>query len=113
MVEKLSGADWMNISSTRVKENVFQYRFMKDATPVYVAWYEWFNGLSPSKIVTLDVSAIRTAQAMVTEVVPKFQTGKEADTVPFEEAFISYTVPVVNGRVNINLGKKPVCIEEY
>ncbi len=113
MVQKLDGADWQNIATIDIEDYVYQYRFMKDGTPVYVAWYDWFKGTVDRKKVTLDVSDISTAQVRVTKAVPRFSSGKAAETIPFEEAFTSYTVPVIDGTVDIFLGKSPVFIEEY
>lgn len=113
MVQKLGDADWQNIGTINVEENVYQYHFMKDGTPIYVAWYDWFKGTVKSKRVTLDVSDMSTPQVKVTKAVPRFQSGWKAETVPFDEAFGSYTVPVIDGTIHIVLGKKPVYIEEY
>ena len=112
MVQKLGHADWQNITSTNPAENVYLYLFMVDGAPMYVAWYDWFDGTDKSIQVTLDVSAITTPEAVVTKAVPKFQTGKKADTVPFLQAFKSYPVPVTEGALNITLGKRPVFIQE-
>lgn len=112
LVQKVGNADWYNIVSTKVAPAVFQYRFTRYGLPVYVAWYDWFNGAEESKQVTLDVSDISTAQVRVTEAVPRFETGQEADTVPFEEAFVSYATPITAGSIDITLGKRPVFIEE-
>lgn len=113
MVQKLGDADWQNVDESSPAENVYQYVFTVDGAPVYVAWYDWFNGTESSTQVTLNVSAISTAQAKVTKAVPHFGSGKKADTVPFEEAFTIYTLPITAGSIDITLGKKPVFIEEY
>jgi hypothetical protein len=113
MVQKLANADWQSITETNPAENVYQYLFMVGGTPVYVAWYDWFNGAESSIDVTLDVSGMSTAEARVTKVVPRFDSGQVAGMVPFEQAFATKIVPVTGGTVEITLGKKPVFIEEY
>ena len=112
MVQKLAHADWAGIVETNPAENVYQYLFWVGGTPIYVAWYDWFDGTDNSIQVTLDVSAISTPQAHVAKAVPKFQTGKKADTVPFVQAFKTYITPVTAGTVDISLGKRPVFIQE-
>lgn len=112
MVQKLAHADWVGIMETNPADNVYQYLFWVGGTPIYVAWYDWFNGTDKSIQVTLDVSAISTAQAHVAKAVPKFRTGKKADTVNFVQAFKTYIVPVTGGTIDITLGKRPVFIEE-
>lgn len=113
LVDKLGDADWDNITAASSGENVYQYLFMKDGAPAYVVWYDWFNDTVVPKQVTLDVSHIRTGLVGITKAIPSFETGKEADTVPFEEAFESYTLPITNGTVVIDLDREPVFIEEY
>lgn len=112
MVEKLGDADWDNITSVSSGDNVYQYLFMKDGAPAYVVWYDWFNDTVVPKQVTLDVSHIRTGLVRITKAIPSFETGEEADTVPFEEAFESYRLPITNGTVVIYLDREPVFIEE-
>jgi len=112
MVQKLGHADWEDITATNPAENVYQYLFMVDGAPMYVAWYDWFNGTDNPVHVTLDVSAISTPQAHVTKAVPKFQTGKKADTVPFVQAFKTYTEWLTGGTIDVTLGKRPVFIQE-
>ncbi|MDY6838642.1 MAG: hypothetical protein SWH78_11790 [Thermodesulfobacteriota bacterium] len=112
LVEKLGDADWHNITATTNGENVSQYLFTKDGAPVYVLWYHGFTDTEVPKQVTLDVSCIRTGLVTITEAIPSFDSGEEANTVPFEEAFEAYTLPITNGAVVIALGREPVFIEE-
>ncbi|MDY6839029.1 MAG: choice-of-anchor D domain-containing protein [Thermodesulfobacteriota bacterium] len=112
LVQKLGSADWQNIAYTKVAPAVYQYRFMVNGLPIYVVWYDWFRGEEDTKTVTLDVSDVSTPQVRVTEAVPAFDTGQEADTVLFEEAFASYATPITATRINITLRKRPVFIEE-
>ena len=112
LVHKLSSADWQSIAYTKVAPAVYQYRLTTNGLPIYVVWYDWFNGQGDSTPVTIDVNDLSTAQVRVTEAVPNIDTGEEADTVPFQEAFASYATPITAGSIDITLGKRPVFIEE-
>jgi len=113
MVEKLGTADWTQISSSVLSNHVYQYRFLRKGRPVYVLWYDSFNGTAATKKVTLDATDVQTAQVKVTKAIPRFKAGAKADQVPFEEVFKSWSLPVTDGKtVALELKKDPVFVEE-
>jgi len=113
MSRKLGDTDWETVAGTYGEDNVYQYLLTRQGEPVYVAWYDWFNDTGTSREVTLDVSSMNASEVKVTKVVPMFETGQEAEAVPFEEAFVTHVVPIIDGTIKLTLGKKPVIIEEY
>ena len=113
MSQKLGDADWKTIVGIYGEDNVYQYRLTRQGEPVYVAWFDWFNDTETSRQVTLDVSSMNASVVKVTKVVPMFGTGQQAEAVPFEEAFITHVVPIIDDTIQLTLGKKPVIIEAY
>jgi len=111
MSQKLGDADWGTVICTHEENNVYQYLLTRQGKPVYVAWFDWFNDTTKSKDVTLDVSSMNASEVIVTKVVPMFETGQEAEAVLFEDAFVTHVVPIVDGTIELTLGKKPVIIE--
>ena len=111
MSQKLGDADWHTVICTHEENNVYQYLLTRQGKPIYVAWFDWFNDTTKSKDVTLDVSSMNASEVKITKVVPMFETGQEADTVPFEDAFVTHVVPIIDGTIELTLGKKPVIIE--
>jgi len=110
----------INLSSIQtIKEdgNIFQCKVTNpDGKPLYFAWWDWFEEFGwqteyqGTKSITLDVPSISTLTAKITEAVANFDTG--INITDFDNAFKTYEVPVVDGKITLNMGRKPIYIEE-
>jgi hypothetical protein len=111
MVEMLEGSDWNNIQTTLLPGNVSIFKFTRNTSPVYVAWWDYFNDstYTPGKTVTVSLSGLAGSSAIVTEVVPKFSTG--AEVTAYSAAFTKNTAAVSGGSVSLTLGDSPVLVE--
>jgi len=104
MVEVLEGSDWDNIQTIQESDGIYIYKFTKQGKPIWVAW----NDNSAEKQIT--ISGINSAQAKITEAVPKHESGK--DTTDHNTAFNVETKIVSNGKITIILSESPIFVEE-
>lgn len=104
MVEILEGSDWENIQVIQEKDDVYIYKFIKAGKPIWVAW----NDNSQEKQIT--ISGITSSQVKITEVVPKYESGKEV--ADYNTAFNTETKSVQAGKITLTLKDKPVFMEE-
>lgn len=111
MVEILEGSDWTGIQPIRETGEVYVYRFTRNGTPVYVAWWDYFNdpAYTPGKTMPIFLTGLSGASMLVTEAVPRFSTG--AEVADYATAFRQQTLPVTNGTVTLALGENPVFVE--
>lgn len=104
MVEVLEGSDWDNIQKIQESDGVYIYKFIKNNKPIWVAWND--NSAEQNVI----ISGISSSQIIVTEAVPKYESGK--DVTDYNLAFNAETKSVSNNEVAITLGESPVFVEE-
>src|SRR3989338_696317 len=104
MVEVLEGSDWNNIETIQEEDGIYIYKFIKNSSPVWVAW----NDNEAEKQVT--ISGMQSKQARITEAVPKLESGK--DVIDYNGAFDVKREKIKNGKVTLILKDIPVFIEE-
>ncbi len=111
MVEMLGGSDWNNIQTTLLPGNVYIFKFTRNTSPVYAAWWDYFNDstYTPGKTMTVSLAGLAGSSAVVTEAVPKFSTG--AEVTDYSSAFNKSTVAVSGGSATLTLGDSPVLVE--
>lgn len=111
MTELLEGSDWNNIQIVQESGNLRVYQFTKSNRTIYAAWWDYFDdpGYVPGAKVSLSLSGLEGATAIVTEVVPRFATGKEV--VDYADAFNRSSMPITNRMLSLNLGDSPIVIE--
>jgi hypothetical protein len=111
MTEVLEGSDWDAIQTMQESDNVYAYKFVKNGSPVYVAWWDYFE--EPSFVTgntkQVVVTGLQGVSAIATEIVPKFATG--AEVTDYSTAFNMSTLAISNGSVTLNLGENPVFLE--
>ena len=116
LVDKLRECDWssMEIFQEDV-DGVYLYRFLKQGQPVYIAWWDWFEdpGLT-EKVVSLTLPQITTDSVLVTEAIPRAESGAEAEVFleHYPDQFATAAVSVSNDTVTFTIGQSPVFIEE-
>jgi len=111
MTEMLEGSDWNSIETIQQADDVYVFKFIKNNTPVYVAWWDYSNETSyvPGDTKRISITGIAGTSVVVTEAVPRFATGKEV--IDYATAFSSQTVPTANGAVILALKEYPVFVE--
>ena len=96
-------------------DGVYLYRFLRQGQPVYIAWWDWFEdpGLT-EKVVALTLPQITTDSVLVTEAIPRAESGAEAEVFleHYPDQFATAAVSVSNHTVTFTLGQSPVFIEE-
>ncbi len=105
MVEVLEGSDWKNIATVQEQNGIYIYKFTKQGTPIWVAW----NDSSVTR--TITISGITQNRVIATEVVPKYESGK--DVADYATAFRTDTLAVTSGAVMLTLGQRPVFVEAF
>ena len=103
LIEVLKGSDWNNIQIVQEKDDVYVYKFIKNGKPVWVAW----NDNIAEKQIT--ISGITSSQVKITEAIPKYESGKEVKN--YNNDFGVLAEKVLNGKVAVKLGTKPIYIE--
>lgn len=104
LVEVLKGSGFGNTQIIQEKDGVYVYKLNKQGKPFWVAW----NDNSAEKQIT--ISGISSGKVKVTEIIPKYESGKEV--IDYGNAFNVSIKEVVGGATTIILGAKPVYIEE-
>jgi hypothetical protein len=117
IMQMLKDINLSTIQTIKEVNNVFQYKVTKsDGKPLYFAWWDWFEVFGwkteyqGTKSITLNVPLISTPKARITEAVANFDTG--INITDFDNAFKTYEVPVVKGKITLKIGRKPIYIEE-
>lgn len=110
-VELLDGSDWNSIETVRESNNVYIYKFMKNGSSVYAAWWDYFSdpAYTPGKTLQVKLTGVQGSSAISTEAVPKFAAG--AEVTDYSSAFNTNTLLITNGTVTLSLGTKPVFVE--
>jgi hypothetical protein len=103
MVEVLDGSDWSNIQTIQEKDGIYIYKFTKQGKPIWVAW----NDNPQEKQIT--ISGINSDQVVISESVPKYESGKEV--VDYDSAFRTEKKAVQDGQITIPLGENPLFIK--
>jgi len=104
MTEKLEGSDWSSIEKVQEKGGVYIYKFTKQGKPVWVAW----NDNKQEKQIV--ISGFNSNQAVITDSVPKYESGKEV--LSYGTSFNVETKTVELGKITLILKNKPVFVEE-
>ena len=118
MIEKLRGVDFGSIESIDTGiPNVYLYRLKRESGPLYVAWWDYFQGAGIQKSVTLSLPDINAPNAQVTLALPEFDGVFQALANHLNEAdyphfFPTRILPVINGRIALTLDDVPVFVEE-
>jgi hypothetical protein len=105
MTQKLEGSNWKGIEKLIEDEDTYLYKFTNKNTgkEVFVAWHEGDG--------TTDLSfEFKGTSALVTEAIPKYDSGKSV--TDYNSAFNKGGATVVNGKAMLKLGSVPVYIEE-
>lgn len=112
MTEMLEGSNWNSIETLQKSDNVYIFKFTKNNTPIYVAWWDYFDEPSfvPGNTKTISITGVQGNSVLVTEAVPKFSTGK--DVTDYAAAFSTQTVSALRGTVTLTLTENPVFVEE-
>ena len=103
MTDKLEGSDWDNIQVIQESDGIYIYKFTKQGNPIWVAWND---NLSSEQI---TISGIDSAQIKITEVIPKYESGK--DVISYNTAFNTEIKSVDGGELTLTLEDIPVFIE--
>lgn len=111
LTEVLEGSDWNNIQTIQEAGDVYVYKFTRNGTPVYVAWWDYFNDptYTPGKTMPVALSGVPGSAALLTEAVPSVSSG--AEVTDYHTAFRQQSLPVSNGTVAFALGDSPVFVE--
>lgn len=104
MTEILEGSDWDNIETIQEKDGIYIYKFTKNNKPVWVVW----NNDKEEKQIT--ISGVNAKRVLITEAVPKYDSGKEV--LDYNAAFNTQMRTVVDGKITIMLQDVPVFIDE-
>ena len=115
LVEFLAGSNWglTSVVENSNEEHIYAVQFTtyKNSSR-YVFWWDWFDEQDPSiteKDVTLSVNCSK--QALVTEAVPPYSSGKEISSYQQAYAASSFVVPVINGQISFRINYSPVLIQ--
>ena len=103
MTETLEGADWNNIQTIQESDGLYVYKVIKNGKNIWVAWND-------SNTKNIEINTGSAQQVKITEVVPKYITGK--DVSDYNSAF-NTEIKIVNGTVDLILGDVPVFLEHY
>lgn len=111
MVEIMEGSDWTGIQTIQEAGDVYVYKFSRNGTPVYVAWWDYFNysTYTPGKTMPVTVIGLTGNTALATDAVPPFSSG--AEVTNYTTAFRQQTLAVTGGTVTLQLGESPVFVE--
>ncbi|MFQ5453236.1 MAG: hypothetical protein ACE5D6_03515, partial [Candidatus Zixiibacteriota bacterium] len=105
MTAILEGCDWDSTQSISTGvENVYAYRFVRNDSSIYAAWWDYFD--DPNYItgdsIQLTLQNLNWDSALVTEAIPY-------DT--FDNAFNVNTVEIISGSITVTLKENPLFIE--
>lgn len=111
MTELLEGSEWSSIQVVRESGDVYIYRFSRNNTDVYVAWWDYFNDPAYVTGDTLQVplAGLSGSSATITVVVPSFVSG--AEVTDYATAFSVTGATVDQGALTLTLGDSPVVVE--
>ena len=76
MIEVLKGSDWNNIQTISETEGIYIYKFVKKDTGEPI-WIVWNDNLEPKNISVTIGNAKEKTEVVITELVPKYKSGKE------------------------------------
>ncbi len=111
MTEVLEGSAWDSVQTVRDTDNVFIFKFIRNGTPIFVAWWDYFNESSyaPGSVKQVSLTGLSGSTAAVTEVVPMFSSGSEVRD--YSTAFRTEILGVMDGTITLSLGDSPVIVE--
>jgi len=111
MTEILEGSYWNSIQTIRESGDVYIYKFVKDDSDVYVAWWDYFNdpAYTTGDIIQISISGLQGGSAVITEAVPDFVNGSKV--TDYSEAFKTTMLSISKGKVTLALDDCPVFIE--
>lgn len=111
MTEVLEGSDWNSVQTVRDTDNLSIFKFIRNGTPIFVAWWDYFNESSyaPGSVKQVSLTGLSGSTAAVTEVVPMFSSGSEV--MDYSTAFRTETLNVMDGTITLSLGDSPVIVE--
>lgn len=114
MTETLEDADWSTLEMLRDGTDtdlLYLFRIIKDNTPLYIAWWDYFDDpdYSSGKTRDLRLRGIPGNFITVTKVVPEYEYGEEI--TDYDTAFTVYNRPIIRGIVKIALDETPVFVE--
>ena len=91
--------------------NVYIFKFTKNNTPIYVAWWDYFNepSFALGNTKTISITGVQGFSMLVTEAVPRFSAGK--DVTDYTTAFNTQTIAVSNNTATLILNENPVFVE--
>lgn len=104
MVDILEGSDWNNIEMIQESVGIYIYKFTRAGKPI---WAAWNDNVEKQEI---SVAGITSGRAMVTEAVPRFDSGK--DVADYGAAFSIQTAQVNEARATVIIKDSPVYITE-
>lgn len=127
LIEILKGSDTSKIVLLETKkEDTYLYKIDNGGETAYFAWWDWWNKcprpdsskpemntecVNKNKpTVFIDVGS-DIYSVKITEIVPNFNSGKEAGRVGYSNAFKNMVKETKEGSVAITLGIKPVYIK--
>lgn len=127
MIEILKGSDTNKIVLLETKkEDTYLYKIDNGGETAYFAWWDWWNKcprpdsskpemntecVNKNKpTVFIDVGS-DIYSVKITEIVPNFNSGKEAGRVGYSNAFKNMVKETKEVSVAITLGIKPVYIK--
>ena len=113
MTEVLEGSDWNTVQTIRESENVYILKFVKHGSPIYLAWWDYFDeagyveGDTKTVVLTVDFAG----EASVINAVPAADSGADLNENDYPNFFETKTTPVINNTVTLTLGESPVFVE--
>lgn len=116
MTEKLEGSDWSKVETIKEDEvnHIYVYKFLKGGKVIFAAWWDYFQDQAypARKERQFTLAGIKSAEAVITEALPRFSSGKEVEASDYKASFNKKTVKVNKGEAVVALGENPVYIEE-
>lgn len=110
MTEVLEGSDWMQIGTVLDSDGLHIYKFMKQDKPLWVAWDDKEIACIKAPCGRLiKIPGVNSGAGLVTEAVPKFESGKEV--TDYSSSFNTRTINVSNGIATLFVGRTPVFVE--
>ncbi len=102
--ETLDGGEWDTIQVIQEKDGIYVYKFITQGKPVWVIWND------TQEETPVSISGIASAEAVITEAVPKYEFGK--DIVDYHAAFNSEIKPVKEGKLQVLVKDIPLFVYE-
>ena len=116
LIAFLAGSEWSltDFVEESSVDNVYVVQFNNEniSRPRYVVWWDWYDEYMymSTKRITLPVAF--SGQAEVIPAVPPYTSGKEISS--YQQAFAenSEIIPVIKGRISVELHRSPLLIKQ-